>query len=98
MVEDDLQGGTVLYGESELPATMGVFSIRQRLTSGGFSPSLMATVEVAACDLPQGTEFENGQPIIVTPNTGQERQCRIESAIQQGALWQIDVMDINENA
>jgi hypothetical protein len=98
MAADDLQGGIVTYGAAELPATVGVFSLRPELVSGGVTSHLMATVEVAEADLPDGAEFKNGQPITVSPNTGQPRKCMIKSFVQQGLLWQLEVVDENENA
>jgi hypothetical protein len=99
MLQSDLQGGSIAHNGADYPATIGAFTVEQRLRpdDGGFSPMLTGTATIAFADL-GGITFKRGQFVTVTPSTGSPRACQIESVIDSGVLVQINLLDRNQNA
>lgn len=99
MLQSDLQGGSLAFNGRVFPATIGAFTIDQRLRpdGGGFSPLLTGQASIAFEDLGD-TVFKRGQFVTVAPNTGSSRDCQIESVVDTGAIVTLNLLDKNQNA
>ncbi len=97
MVKSDLQGGTVSILNVAYDATIGTFT-RQDLLTGGVSPHLTGDVQVLLTDFPPGFKFALGLDILVVPNTGIVRRCKLESTQNSGSHINIRLIDQNNAA
>lgn len=98
MVKSDLQGGTVSILNNAYDATIGTFTRLDNFITGGVSPHLTADIQVLAADLPIGLELTLGLDIVVIPNTGKVRNCKLESTQNSGPHINIRLIDKNNAA
>lgn len=98
MVKSDLQGGTVSILNTAYDATIGTFTRMDSFVTGGVSPHLTGDVQVLLADFPVGFKFTLGLDVVVVPNTGIVRQCKLESTQNSGPHINIRLIDKNNAA
>jgi hypothetical protein len=97
MVKSDLQGGTISILNTAYDATIGTFT-RMDVFGSGVSPHLTGDVQVLMADFPAGFKFTLGLDVVVVPNTGSVRQCKLESTQNSGPHINIRLIDKNNAA
>jgi len=98
MVKSDLQGGTVQYAKVAYDCTVGTF-FKRDVYQNGIVPMMLGNIQIKASDLPKfGSELSIGHDMIVMPNTGILRCCKIFEWEQCGPLLDITLHDQNQGA
>ena len=97
MVKSDLQGGTLHFANAAYDCTVGTFT-KQDVLGDGSIPMMLGDAQILLDDLPAGFELKLGMDIVVMPNTGRVRNCKLHSTQNSGPLINIILRDINEGA
>ena len=79
-------------------ATIGAFTRQDNFVTGGVSPHLTGDVQVLLADFQPGFMFPLGLDVLVVPNTGIVRRCKLESTQNSGPHISIRLIDQNNAA